>query len=101
MSFVWFLIGLREDIVEPRESGKPAVGFALFLGPSRLWECGNRAAISKGGGKGGKPDFGFPGFPRAVISIAVSPFRFSCISIMGSKRRMLRGSALILRKKMR
>jgi hypothetical protein len=37
---------------------------------SKLWECGNREAISKGGEKGGKPDFGFPGFPRTVISRA-------------------------------
>src|SRR5467141_1001611 len=28
---------------------------------SKRWECGNREAISKGGGKGGKPAFGFPG----------------------------------------
>ena len=48
-----------ERTVEPRESGKPAFGFALFLGPPGLLECGNRVAISKGGGKGGKPAFGF------------------------------------------
>ncbi len=33
-----------------------------------MWECGNRFAISMTGGKDGKPAFGFPGFPRAVIS---------------------------------
>jgi len=35
------------------------------------WECGNRSAISKGGGNIGKPLFGFAGFPRTVISTAV------------------------------
>ena len=39
---------------------------------SELWECGNREAISKDGGKGGKPDLGFPGFPRPGISTAQS-----------------------------
>ena len=29
------------------------------------WECGNREAISKSSGKGGKPAVGFPGFPAA------------------------------------
>jgi hypothetical protein len=58
-------------VIEPRESGKPAFGFPLFLGPSELLECGNRNAISKGGGKGGKPDLGFPCFPRTVISTAL------------------------------
>ena len=29
------------------------------------WECGNREAISKSSGKGGKPVVGFPGFPAA------------------------------------
>jgi hypothetical protein len=33
-----------------------------------LWECGNRGAISRGGGKDGKPGVGFPGFPRTGIS---------------------------------
>ncbi len=61
---------LRMGTVEPWESGKPGVGFPLSHGPPRLWECGNRAAISKDGGKSGKPASGFPGFPRAVISIA-------------------------------
>jgi hypothetical protein len=42
----------------------------IYRQSSKLWECGNREAISKGGGKGGKPDFGFPGFPRTVISTA-------------------------------
>lgn len=65
-----FLIGLREGVVEPRESGKPAIGFPLSLAPPGRRECGNRGAISKGGGKGGKPVFGFPDFPRTVISTA-------------------------------
>jgi hypothetical protein len=39
---------------------------------SKMWECGNREAISKDGGKDGKPAFGFPGFPRAVISTSRS-----------------------------
>jgi hypothetical protein len=38
---------------------------------SGLWECGNRAAISKGVGKRGKPAFGFPRFPSPVISTAL------------------------------
>ena len=40
-------------------------GFDLGTGESssELWECGNRGAISKGGGKRGKPGFGFPRFP--------------------------------------
>ena len=38
-----------------------------------MWESLQR--ISKGGGKGGKPAFGFPGFPRTVISTA---FRCQC-----------------------
>jgi hypothetical protein len=38
---------------------------------SKLWECGNRKAISKGGGKDGKPAFGFPGFPPPGISTAL------------------------------
>ncbi len=33
-------------------------------------------AISKGGGKSGKPWFGFPGFPRTVISTALPLLRF-------------------------
>src|SRR5205807_2076579 len=36
-----FLIGLREGVAEPRESGKSAVGFALSLGAAGavgMWE---------------------------------------------------------------
>ena len=66
---VWFVIGFEKEIVALWESGRPGVGFPLFHGPSRLWECGNRAAISKDGGKSGKPAFGFPGFPRAVTDL--------------------------------
>ena len=36
--------------------------------PSALSECWNRAAISRGGGKGRKPGVGFPGFPQPGIS---------------------------------
>ena len=45
-------------------------GFDLGTGESssELWECGNRGAISKGGGKRGKPGFGFPRFPPPGIS---------------------------------
>ena len=45
-------------------------GFDLGTGESssELWECGNRGAISKGGGKRGKPGFGFPRFPPSGIS---------------------------------
>jgi hypothetical protein len=55
----------------------------LFTFPwlPRLLECGNRVAISKGGGKYGKPDFRFPGFPRAVISIAIARLRCDRIAI--------------------
>lgn len=63
-----------ERVVETRESGKAAFGFPLSLGPPELLECGNRNAISKSGGKGGKPDVGFPCFPRFVISTALLRF---------------------------
>src|ERR1700730_1096564 len=36
-------------------------------GPHPLWECGNLAGFARfprGGGKSGKPAFGFPLFPR-------------------------------------
>ena len=36
-------------------------------GPPELWECGNLAGLARfprGGGKSGKPGFGFPLFPR-------------------------------------
>ncbi len=36
-------------------------------GPPELWECGNLAGLARfprGGGKSGKPAFGFPLFPR-------------------------------------
>ena len=35
------------------------------------WKCGNRVAISKSRGKGGKPASGFPGFPWLVICTAL------------------------------
>src|SRR4051794_4919874 len=35
-----------------------------------MWESRWFCAISKGGGKGGKPGFGFPCFPRTGISTA-------------------------------
>src|SRR5208282_3496900 len=38
----------------------------IYKESSKLGECGNREAISKGSGKGGKPDVGFPGFPLPV-----------------------------------
>ena len=44
---------------------------------SARWECGNRGAISKGGGKRGKPGFGFPRFPRPGISTALR----SCVGV--------------------
>jgi hypothetical protein len=72
-----FVLSSAGRVVEPRESGKPAFGFPLFLGPSELLECGNGNAISKGGGKGGKPGFGFPGFPRTAISTAFARLRWS------------------------
>ena len=52
------------------ESGKPECGFPLSHPPSspELWECGNRAVFRRdfqgARGKGGKPAFGFPGFPQ-------------------------------------
>jgi hypothetical protein len=42
----------------------------IYKESSKLGECGNGEAISKGSGKGGKPDFGFPGFPLPVIATA-------------------------------
>src|SRR5689334_3095593 len=51
------------------ESGKPAFGFPLF---HCRRGCGNvgiaQFAISKDGGRGGKPGVGFPRRPRPVIS---------------------------------
>jgi hypothetical protein len=35
-----------------------------------MWEARCICGLSKDGGKGGKPAFGFPGFPRAAISTA-------------------------------
>ena len=67
----FFSLSSRGRMVEPRESGKPGFGFALFLGVSELLRCANRSAISKGGRKGEKPDLGSPGFPQAVISAAL------------------------------
>ncbi len=45
-----------------------------------LLECGNRGAISKSSGKGGKPAVGFPGFPsarhfRSIKSISAASAR--------------------------
>ena len=62
-----------EDRVKPQqwESGKRGFGFPLFHCASRLRECGNRIAISKGCGRGGKSGFGFPRRPQPVISAAV------------------------------
>jgi hypothetical protein len=52
---------------------------------SELWECGNRAAISKDGGKDGKPAFGFPGFPSVVISTALPrSLTNGCLSVIRS-----------------
>ena len=48
-------------------------------------------AISKGGGKSGKPGVGFPGFPRTVISTA---FRSMCF---GSLLLLVCGSAEAIR----
>src|SRR5260370_9229913 len=68
---------MREGLEEGRESGKHVVGFQFFLGTQGVWECGKRGAIYKGGGKGGKPGFGFPGFPRTAISTAFARLRWS------------------------
>jgi hypothetical protein len=61
------------------------LGVSLFIYGAEvvLWECGNREAISKSSGKGGKPDLGFPRFPAArhfhsVINLMA--FNFSCRS---------------------
>jgi hypothetical protein len=60
---------------------------------SKMWECGNREAISKDGGKDGKPAFGFPGFPRAVIStsrsVSVRWSRFGCWCVPGTTMALL------------
>src|SRR5712691_10370118 len=80
---LWFeqSSSLRRRLSGLWESGNPAFGFLLFHGPHfflsprflrpwykppELWECGNLAAFARfprSGGKAGKPDFGFPGFP--------------------------------------
>jgi hypothetical protein len=43
---------------------------------------GIAGAISKGGGKGGKPGFGFQGFPRTVISTAFRLVRFDSFPLL-------------------
>jgi hypothetical protein len=55
---------------------------------SGLRDCGNRAAISKGsgkGGKGGKPGVGFPGFPRTVISTGLPGIRLRRLLLLLSQ----------------
>ena len=42
------------------------------------WESRGFCGISKGGGKRGKPAFGFPRFPRPAFSTAQRPPRFCC-----------------------
>ncbi|MDQ2842034.1 MAG: hypothetical protein M3Y72_13530, partial [Acidobacteriota bacterium] len=41
-----------------------------------MWESRRFCGIPKGGGKGGKPGFGFPPFPWAVISTATFQLSF-------------------------
>jgi hypothetical protein len=41
------------------ESGRLFLAFHFSAAASELLECGNRNAISKDGGKDGKPDVGF------------------------------------------
>src|SRR5215831_10431035 len=41
-------------------------------GVACVWECGNRAAISKGGGRSGNPGFGFARLRRPGISTCCS-----------------------------
>ena len=62
-----------------------------------MWECGNREAISKDGGKDGKPAFGFPGFPQPrhfhiTFSIADRRFDglgFGCWCVPGTTMALL------------
>src|SRR5215468_3395286 len=42
------------------------------------WESRGFCGISKGGGKGGKPAFGFPRFPRTGFFHSLSAARFCC-----------------------
>src|SRR5215472_8376882 len=48
------------------------LGFETETSRRRGGNVGIAAAISKGGGKGGKPAFGFPRFPAPGISTALS-----------------------------
>jgi hypothetical protein len=57
-----------------------------------MWE--SHLAISKSGGKGGKPAFGFPGFPPLVISTAY--FLLSSTSLLSSACRRYVGIGRIL-----
>src|ERR1035437_7457707 len=65
--------GLRSGLFFLIYLYKESITKAVGMWESR-WFCG----ISKGGGKGGKPWFGFPCFPRTGISTALSfhGFRF-------------------------
>src|ERR1017187_2994573 len=58
-----------------RERSDPLRAFFVSIrkrkSSSGRWECGNRAAISKGGGRRGKPAVGFPRRPRPGISTAI------------------------------
>ena len=53
-----------------------------------MWES---RSDFQGGGKGGKPGFGFPGFPRTVISTAFWSVRFYSLLLL------LRGAAEAIR----
>ena len=67
--------GRVTDLIPPEREKHQAQRFVFWFlqkgrivaGPVRLWES---LAISKDSGKVGKPAFGFPGFPRAVIRTA-------------------------------
>ena len=76
------LKGSSRELSGRWESGNPALGFPLSHGPqflfqsfdsghthepSELWKCGSLAFCARfprSCGKGGKPAFGFPGFPQ-------------------------------------
>ena len=83
-SFVFDLLG-----EEPEAEGKVGILILDFhFSPAccgrELRECGNRNTISKGGGKQGKPTFGFPRFPLPGISAVLLPVtRFSSRVLSG------------------
>src|SRR5689334_20991986 len=73
-----------------QRSAYPQISPTRLLNRNSRRSCGNvgiAAAISKGGGKGGKPAFGFPGFPRPGISTAACHLIFAPFFCFSAVRR--------------